>query len=133
MSVPSARTHSKAVEAALVAAGLRVGVGRRPAGDLPCVVLYPGGLNELNGPVSDSHADAAPIMQITSVGATVDQTEWARDKAAVALLDGAITVAGRAHAQPPVLEASQPVRRDDDVTPPVFYAVDLYRLSTTPA
>ncbi|WP_325594286.1 hypothetical protein [Iamia sp.] len=131
--IPSARAHTAGVIAALEAAGLQVGRGVAPAGvDPPYVVVHAGGLSVLDGPVSGSHADASPTMHVVCVGETADQAEWGRDKAAAALL-GIVTVAGRSRLHPPELEASQPVRRDDDRSPPIFEAVDIYRIHTTPA
>ena len=134
MTIPSARAHTAGVVGALEAGGLSVGVGIAPdPPTLPYVVLYPSGLSRLDGPMSDMHADARPVMQVTSVGSTVEQVEWARDKAAQALLAGTVTIAGRVLCAAVELETSQPVQRDDDVSPPLFFAADIYRFHTTPA
>lgn len=142
MTVPSSATHTEAVRSALVASGLRVGVGHAPTGtspkptlaQTPYVVLWPGGLGVLDGPVNDSHADASPTFHVISVAYDVAGAEWAVDKATVALLGTPITVAGRAQLHPVELEASQPARRDDDLgDPPLFYATAIFRMSTTPA
>ncbi len=112
----------------------------RPVGDaavptdqtLPYAVLYPAGSGRLDGPQSDVHADAQQVVQVTSVGESREQAEALSDRVRAAMLDARPAVAGR-YVQDVQLDASQPVRRDDDVRPALWYAVDLFRLWTTPA
>ena len=127
------RTHVAAVKAALQAAGLTAHDGEVPAGaSLPYVVLYAD-----QGQASSTRFDAASDrrafrVQTTSVGGTVEQARWAAEKVQAALLDARLTIPGRA-TWPLRQETSRPIARDDDVTPPLFYAVDVWRLDSLPA
>lgn len=70
-------------------------------------------------------------FQVTSVGATPDQAQWAADKVAAAVLGSVPTVAGR-RVWPAVEEGSQPVRRDDEATG-TFIATAQYLTRSDPA
>lgn len=132
MTVALSRPEAKALLAALLAAHPRVGYGTAPADlTLPYAVLYPAGGGELGGPVSDPNADGNRVHQITCVGATADQAEWLMDKLRPVAL-GPLAITGRRLMQS-YLETSQPVRRDDSTSPPLFYAADQYRYLTTPS
>ena len=139
LTVPSGREHVAAIIATLEAAGLTVGdaSGKNPAtGELyarPYVVVY-GDLGALDGPMGDRFADLSQTVTLHGVGDGPEQAQWVGDKARVALLSDAVTVAGRATLYvAPITGATQPVQRDDDVQPPLFYAVDQYTVATTPA
>lgn len=132
MTVATSRPLTTALLAALRAAHSRVGDAAAPSDlTLPYAVLYPFGVGPLSGPVSDSHADADSTVQLTCIGSTREQAEWLADKLRPTAL-GPLTVTGRKVMQS-LLETSQPVRRDDDVQPPLFVAVDQYRFLTTPS
>lgn len=131
-TVATSRPLTTALLLALRAAHPRVGDAAAPADTtLPYAVLYPFGSGRLNGPVGDQHADADSTVQLTCVGSTREQTEALMDRLRPVLL-GPLTVTGRRVMQA-WIETSQPVRRDDDLTPPVFYAADQARYLTTPA
>lgn len=99
---------------------------------IPYTVIYPSqgdlGWASLEG--DSTTLDLS--FQITAVGLTRAQAGWAADKARVALLDKKPTVTGRACGQI-LQESSVPIQRDDDVVPPVFYAINQYRLMSVPS
>ena len=68
----------------------------------------------------------------TSVGLDRVQSQWVAEKVTALLLDVRPVVAGRTCAPLEHLD-TQPSRRDDDVAPPLFYAVDLFRFISVPA
>lgn len=130
--IPKSRPLTTALLTALRAAHPRVGHAAAPAdATLPYAVLHTAGTGPLSGPVGDPHADADSTAQLTCIGADAQQAEWLADELRPVLL-GPLTITGRRVMQS-WLETSQPVRRDDDVTPPLFYAVDQARFLTTPA
>ena len=132
---PSGRPHTAGVIAALRTAGLTVGDAIAPdtTATQKWAVVYGGGVGLLDGTMRDERSNASPVIQVTSVGTTAEQSEWVADTVRRTLLTRPITltVANRRVLSVSV-EASQPTRRDDDVHPPLFYGVDLYRISTTP-
>lgn len=133
VSVPaSAGPHATALKAQLVAAGLSVGYGRAPASaSAPYVVLYPdSGTPE--GTLGDRFCDLLMDFQVTAVGRMPEEAMYQADKARIALLGSVPTVTGRT-VQPLWQRDSQPVLRDDDVTPPLFYATAQYQLRSEPA
>jgi hypothetical protein len=131
MTVPVARTHTAAIVAVLEAAGLTVGNGSGIGLTAPYVVVYSDS-GAVDGPLGDRFADLDQTVILHSVGTGPEQAQWVADKARTALLGSTPTVTGRTvlyvdHAD------SQPLYRDDDVTPPLYLAVDTYTFSTTPA
>jgi hypothetical protein len=128
--IAKSRPLTVALLAALRAAHPSVGHATGAGLTAPYAVLYPAGTGPLGGPVGDPHADADSTAQLTCVGATAEQAEWLADLLRPVLL-GPLTITGRRLMQS-WLETSQPVRRDDDVTPALFYAVDQARYLTTP-
>lgn len=130
LTIPTSRPVTAALKAALEAANLRVGEGTGKGLTAPFSVLYPAS-PDLDGPMGDRYADADHTVMIHHVGDGPEQAEWQADQAAAALLPG-VTVDGRT-----VLyvtrENSQPVQRDDALSPPLYYLVDTYVVATTPA
>lgn len=135
--------ETDAVITVLSTAALLVGDGIRPPGGgfpgddasqefVPYCVVYPGVTARIDGPESDPDADTDTEYQVTSVGVTRAQAAFVADKARHALLEHSPIVAGR---DVLLVEWSmgRPAERDDDVTPPLFYAIDIYTLTTTPA
>lgn len=119
--------------------GERPDGGGFPGGDtsgqfVPYVVLYPGVVSRIDGPMSDPYADTSSEYQITAVGQTRAQAQWAADKARGLILavQKDLPVPGR-DVQLIGWGPSQEVRRDDDATPPLFFAVDVYSIDSTPA
>lgn len=135
--------EAKAILALFAADSLLAGDCARPDGAgfpdddtsqpfIPYVVLYPGIIPGIDGPVSDPYADTQSEYQVTAVGQTADQARWAADKARDILLTHPLTVPGR-DVQLVGWSNGRPAQRDDDVTPPLHYAIDLYEIHSTPA
>jgi hypothetical protein len=127
------RKHTDAVIAALQAAGLTVGDGIAPTGaEAKYVVVYPIEGGNRTGTLAGPFDDAELVYQLTCVGDHRWQAEWVRDKAEAALLSG-LTVAGRHIPLVSPDEGDSGIRRDDSVTPALYYATPRYRIRTTPA
>jgi hypothetical protein len=132
---PASRPHTAGVISALQAAGLTVGDAIAPdtTAAQKWVVVYGGGVGQLDGTMRDERTDASPVVQVTSVGTTAEQAEWVADTVRRIMLTRPVTLAvANRRVLFVSVNASQPTRRDDDVHPPLFYGVDLYRISTTP-
>lgn len=126
------REHTKGVVAALEEAGLEVGDGVAPDGELTkYAVVYhiPGG--RISGTLDEPAEDAELIYQVTCVGTTTTQAEWVADQAIQALLSG-VTVPDRRIARV-ILQGGPGTRRDDDAKPPMFYTTPRFTLKSTPA
>lgn len=131
------RGHTDEVIAALEAVGLVVGdheapegAGRQGDGSFdPYVVVYriPGG--NRSGSLEDPAEDGEFIYQVTCVGGSRRQAEWALDKTEV-LFEG-LEVDGRAVTVVPHENPGTP--REDDVTPAIFTATPRFRLMSTPS
>lgn len=131
-TIPPSRPQTDAILTALAGTGLPVGDGEAPAGSPPYLVLYVV-TSGFDGPAEDPQADMYAEFQVTAVGDTREQAEWARDKARAAMAAGVAAPAGRSMLEPvQLLDGGPGVQRDDAVQPPLFYAVDLYEASTTP-
>lgn len=128
-----ANDHAGAVVALLQGAGLTVYDARVPdSPTLPYVVLYaePGLLQRSALAATSGWLDWP--FQVTAVGKERSQAAWAAQKARAALVDVAPTVTGRT-CSPILQDSSQPITRDDDITPPVFYVAAGYRLLSVPS
>lgn len=97
----------------------------------PYAVLYPQGSGAFDGSISDPDTDAWPVVQVTYVGRDRAQADALRDRCRVDVIGALLAVDGR-QVGPVRIDHELPTRRDDDVTPHVFYAVDLYRTFSTP-
>lgn len=99
---------------------------------LPYVVMY----GDQGAAEANAYTEVSSFrrfrVQTTTVAANQPQARALAERVESALLDVRPTVAGRT-CVPIRKETSQPVRRDDDVDPPVFYAVDVWVLSSVPA
>lgn len=129
------RDHVAAVFGLLDAvSGLDVYDAKVPLGaDTPYVVLYAdqgAATSERFNFASDRRSF---VVQTTAVGGDPAEARWAAEKAQGALLDVVPTVSGRT-CWPIYSEMSRPVERDPDVDPsaPLFYAVDVWRLTSIP-
>lgn len=117
--------------------GIKPDGGGYPGGDstqqfVPYVVLHTGVVLHIDGPVSDPFADTSSEYQVTAVGETAAQARWGADKARATILPAHLAVAGRV-VQLVSWSGSHPAQRDDDITPPLYYAIDLYTVDSTPA
>lgn len=132
MPAVAAEPHTTAVAEALAAAGLLVGRGAPPSGGgwqgepikgdhKPYVVLYPS-TGTTDGVLGDPHEDLDYTVQITCVAAKQDLAERVADRVKAALVGVRLTVPGRGM-YPFQLLVDRPVTRDDQVSPPVHYAV----------
>ena len=133
MTAPAAaEPHMRAIGAALVAAGLSVGVGEAPSTDPPHVVVYADpGLTE--GSLGRPYDTVVITVQITAVGVGAEQAVQQADLArAVLLTVPAPAVPGR-YIHPLWVLDAQPVRRDDQVRPALFVATAQYRMRSDPA
>lgn len=142
MTWVSGRVLTDAIIAALAAAPCDVGDGEKPTGAgwqgvpdqsqfAPYLVLHPVSGGTTDGTLAASDDDAASLYQLTAVGATREQAEWAADEGRDVMLGVAITVSGRSVAQVRV-DMLGGARRDDTVQPSVWMAVDRYRVVSTP-
>lgn len=129
--LPTVRTHTDALIAALQAMGLEVGDAVAPDDTPPYVVVYaiPGGT--ASGTLARPDDDAELVYQVTCVGLTRQQAEWLADKA-LTLLETPLSVSGRSIARV-ALDLHAGVSRDDSRTPPYFVAMPRFRLYSTPA
>jgi hypothetical protein len=124
-------SHLDALVAALASAQLTVYVGGAPQGaDPPYAVLYPNPGAAVRASIADDRVNYQGIVQITCVGVTAEQAANYADRAGAAL-SGPLQVAGRNGWRPEALDG-EPLKRDDDVTPPVFYCAARWRLRSTP-
>jgi hypothetical protein len=131
VSAPSVRPFADVLLQSLRAVHPRVGDAEAPADDaVPYAVLWPLSVG-LGGPVVAQHDDAVLGFQLTCVGAGREQAQWLADRLRPVMLSR-LAVPGRYVSQA-WLEASQPVRRDDDVTPALFYVVEQFRYATFPS
>lgn len=124
---------------ALTDAGLRIGDGiipdgwertKVPASMYPYGVLYVG-TTLMQGTLVNPKEDGLHRVQVTSVGRTRESTEWLRDRVRPVLLNMTLEGDGVACVWTELVN-SQPVIRDDDVTPAVFFAVDVANALWTP-
>lgn len=126
------RAHADAVLALLEAAVTTFDSQVEGAPPDRYVVFYPGpGLAQRDRMTpSSSKLDAE--FQVTAVGLSREQAQWAADAGRDAVLDVRPVVAGRA-CSPIRQTVARPLARDDDVTPPLFYVVALYAFTSVPA
>lgn len=135
MTAPSVLPHVDALQAVLAGAELTVYLGGAPPGiaptdQSPYIVLYPDPGIPLVASLADDRVNFQGVVQLTCVGLTAEQALNVHDRAAAALT-AVLSVSGRTSWKPEHLDG-QPVHRDDDVSPPVFYAISRYRLRSIP-
>jgi hypothetical protein len=131
---PEALPHLDAVEAALAASGLAVGVGSKPlAAAIPAsgiyVVLHMGPGQAERESLADERTDYSAVFQVTCVAPDAARCLWAADRVREAL-HGPLTVAGRQAWRPEDL-GGPPVDRDDSVSPPVYFVPIQYAIRST--
>lgn len=135
MTAYLASPHSNAMLALLTSAWDRMGDATKPDDTtLPYAVMYPLGSSVFDGSHADGDldSDAWPVTQVTYVGESRDQVDQVRDVVRAAVLGNYLTVAGR-RVGPIRLDDERPIDRDDDVNPPLLYAIDRFKAYSTPA
>lgn len=131
MTAAAALPHVDAVLSALSGAGLTASLGGAPPGQAPpYIAVYPDGGRSLPGDLADPLSLYQGTVQLTCVGQTAEQALSVSDRARAAL-SVPLTVQGRSGWRPEEL-GGLPVRRDDDVTPPLYYVPVQYRLRSSP-
>lgn len=137
------RAVTEAIIAALTAAGLIVGDGKKPAGGgwagvagqsnfNGYVVVHPVGATDIDGTIDDPSDDVWPIHQITAYGANRAQCEEVADDARAAMLAASLIAVGRNIGRYQI-DMVGIVTRTDDVQPPIFMSPDRYIAFTSPA
>lgn len=99
----------------------------------PYAVLYPLTGGVFDGTLGCPDDDANLIWQVTCVGSTRTQCEWAADKTLETLVGATPAVAGRGITRLYADIAGGGVRRDDSVQPPVFISTPRFRAYSSPA
>jgi hypothetical protein len=142
VSVAAAGPHTAAVAEKLTIAGLLVGRGTKPVGagwqgepdastHKAYVILYPSP-GRTDGDLGDPHEYLDYQVQATIVAATQEGVEIVADIVKATLVGQRITVTGRS-VYPFQIVDSGPVTRDDQVAPPVHYAVLQFTCRSGPA
>lgn len=138
MTPPAFAAHVAGVAAALTSAGILADVGRKPdniptlAGRTPqraYAVVYPV-VTQRDGPVADPDADCVFTVQVTCHGASAESVTQIVDDVEVALR--AVVVSGRSVTRVEPIGGGD-LRRDDDVTPPLYFATPRWRVHSTPS
>jgi hypothetical protein len=111
---------------------IRFAVGVAPTGTPPYGVLY---VREVTaeGWLGDRYRDLLVEFQVTCVGTGPEQAMDVADRSRAVLLTQTPAVAGRV-VQPLWQEPTgEPLLRDDDVTPPLYYLPLIFQMRTEPA
>lgn len=133
MTAPApVRPHATAVLMVLASGGLSAYDGEGPAVRPPAgyVVLY-FDAGTPDGTLGDRHKDLLVEFQVTAIGVTPEQCRWAADKARTVLLTSIPVVAGRLVHPLWQVGSPPPMRRDDDVQPPLHVLPVSYQLRST--
>jgi hypothetical protein len=125
---------AEAIVSLLEGAGLSASLGEAPAVlNPPHVVVWPGGGFETFTDLGHPIGDMILSIQLTCVGASPQQAQWAADKARAAVSRVTIAPISDYSFWPIYAEqASQPIRKDDQVTPPMYVAVSRWNVRSTP-
>ncbi len=130
--VPS-RPVTASVITHLGSLGFGVGDGQAPdPSTFPYSVVYSLDAVGRSGPINDGQADVVHTQQVTVVGETQEQAQKLLDKVRVRMRDETLTITGREVSLIEVDEGDG-VERDGREQPPLFYAIDVYMITTTPA
>lgn len=93
----------------------------------PYVVVRPDSLPQENDRLAPWSNNVNGRIYVTCVGKDVREVQWALEKTRALLLDRRPTVAGRSVGRL-AMDGGSPLSIDRDVTPAVYYSVDVYRL-----
>lgn len=102
--------------------------------EYPYAVVYPTGAALIDGSldVDDLDSDIFPTTQVTCVGLGREQAEWLQSQIRDRILGTYVTVSGRT-VGPVRLHVALAAARDDTLGDPIlFYALDQYRVFSTP-
>lgn len=80
-----------------------------------------------------SEGDLVSEVQVTSVGESRKQAQWMSDKIRVAFIAANLTGWAGRKITLVELDGGNEVERDDDIQPPLFYAIDSFLVYSTPA
>lgn len=142
MSVPAAEPHTAATAAALTAAGLLVGRGKKPDGAgwqgepgtsafRAYVVLYPDP-GMFDGVLGDPWESLDYRVQASCFAAAQDGAEKVADRVKATLVGRKITVEGRGM-YPFQLDGGSSATRDDQVAPPIHFVPLILSARSGPA
>lgn len=101
-----------------------------PTSFYPYANLYVGTAN-LDGTLVHPNEDGVHVAQVTSIAKERRGAEWMRHRVREVVLAGDIDLGGYGVVWAELV-TGQPVTRDDDVDPALFYAVDIFHLYVTP-
>lgn len=97
----------------------------------PYVVVRPDSMPQESDRLAPFSGNLNGRIYVTCIGADVREVQWAQERTRALLVDKrpSVTVASVARSVAPLsLEGGSPVAIDRDVTPHLYYAVDVYRL-----
>jgi hypothetical protein len=118
------RAHVVAFVSMLEDADLTVFVSVSPNNTAPpYVVVHPAMPQPTGQTLCGTSSRRSHDLQTTSVGVTTEQAQAVAEDVSDAVLEKRPVIVGR-ECGPVSKEYTQTARRDDDVDPPVFYAVD---------
>lgn len=80
-----------------------------------------------------TEGDLISEIQVTSVGESRKQAQWMSDRIRESFIAANLTGWTGRTIQLVELDSGNEVERDDDIQPPLFYAVDSYLVYSTPA
>ncbi|MFR9796140.1 hypothetical protein ACL02U_09590 [Streptomyces sp. MS06] len=132
MTAPAVLPHRDAVVAALEDAGLTVGLGVAPSpvpGSGMYAVVHMGPGRSVSESLADVRTDFDGLMQVTAIGPDQERCLWVADQVRAAMA-APLTVSGRAGFRPEEL-GGPPAVRDDDVSPPVWFAPIQFMIRST--
>ncbi len=132
--VPS-RPVTASVISHLGSLGFGVGDGQAPdPSTFPYSVVYSLDAVSRSGPMNDGQADVVHTQQVTVVGETQEQAQKLLDKVRVKMRDGTFSMGGFGREVSLIeVDEGDGVERDGREQPPLFYAIDVYMITTTPA
>lgn len=125
--------------ARVASTGIPTGEGVAPAGASRYAVVWAGAGSRRRvgddnlGVLGDPFRDVEITGQVTCVGTTAEQARLVADIVSAAVLGHVLTVTGWV-CQPITLDSDPPpIRRDDDVNPPLFVLPLLFEFRANPA